>query len=61
VGGKETVYDVNAEEQSLREQMESRVNLNEPVSQDAPHLPCEILLHLHIVRVRHGRFLRGLE
>lgn len=60
-GGKETIYDVNAEEKCFREKTESRVNLNKPVGQNAPHLPREIFLHLHIVRIRHGRFLLGLE
>ncbi len=52
--GEEAVDDVDAEEQRLGQQAEAGVYLDEPVDEDASHLPCEILLHLHGGGVRHG-------
>ncbi len=55
--GEEAVNDVNTEEQGLWQEAETRVDLDEPVGQDATHFPGEVLLVGHVVRVRHRRLL----
>lgn len=55
--GEEAVNDVDREEKGLWEKTEAHVDLDEPVSKDAAHLPCEVLLVVHVIRVRHRRSL----
>jgi hypothetical protein len=34
------------------------VDLNQPVSKDSTHLPCQVFLAIHVVRIREGCLLR---
>mgnify|MGYP007051636791 CR=1 FL=1 len=50
---KEAVDDVDAEEERLGKQPETDMHLDEPVGEDAPHLPGELLLTFHVVGIGH--------
>lgn len=57
---QEAIDNVDGKEESLGQQPEPSVNLNQPVDEDASHLPLEVFLVLHIVGVGHGRLLQLL-
>jgi hypothetical protein len=51
------VNNVHSKVERFREEAEVRVDLDQPVGEDFMHLPCQVLLAVHIVRVREGRLL----
>lgn len=55
---QEAVDDVDGKEEGFGEQAELVVNLDEPVDKNAAHLPLQVLLVVHVVRVGHGLLLR---
>ena len=56
--GEEAVDEVSRDEEGFGQEAEFGVNLNEPVHEDAPHLPLELGLLRHVVGVGHGVFLQ---
>lgn len=57
-GGEKTIDDVYAEEKGFGKKAKAHMDLNQPISQNPSHLPCEFLLTFHVVRIRHCRELR---
>lgn len=51
---QETIDDVDGKEQRLGQQVESSMDLNEPVDENTASLPLEVVLVVHVLRVRHG-------
>ena len=51
--GKKSVDDIDTKEKGFGEKTETRVNLDQPVSQDAAHFPRKVFLRFHIGGVRH--------
>ena len=58
---EEAVDDVDCQEEGLRQQPKTRVNLEKPVNKDAAHLPLELILAIHVVRVGKGGDLKFLH
>ena len=58
---EEPINDVDREEERLWKKPEAGVDLDEPVRQDATHVPGKILLHLHVVGVGHSRLLNNIK
>lgn len=58
---QEAIDDVHCQEKGLRQQPKARVNLQQPVDEDATHLPFEFILAVHVVRVGQGGDLKLLH
>lgn len=58
---QEPVDDVDGEEDRLGQEAELGVDLDEPVDEDAAHLPRHLVLRRHVVGLGHGRELRASE
>lgn len=58
---EETVDDVDSKEQSLGQEPEAGVNLQQPVDEDATHLPLKLVLAVHVVWVGQGSDLELLH
>ena len=61
LAGEEAVDDVDSKEEGLRQQPKTRVNLEQPVDKDAAHLPLELVLAVHVVRVGKSGDLKLLH
>jgi hypothetical protein len=57
-GGKEPIDDVDGEEERFGQEAELLMDLDEPVDEDCSHLPLELGLDGHVVRIREGGDLR---
>lgn len=49
---QEAINDVDGQEQCLGQKVEASVDLDEPVNQNAARLPLQLVLMVHVVRVR---------
>lgn len=58
LGREETINDVHRKEESLRQKVETRMDFDQPVNENATHLPLEIVLVRHIIGVRSRRDLQ---
>lgn len=56
--GEESINEVGSDEQCLGEQAEFRVDLNQPVHDDATHVPVDLALIIHVVGFRLSLYLR---
>ena len=54
---QEAVDDVDGDPERFREQVVAQVYLEQPVDQGLPHLPVDLSLTLHVVRVGHDVLL----
>lgn len=55
---EEAINDVDGKEKRLGKEAELVVDLDEPVNENAAHLPLQVLLVVHVVRVGHGLLLK---
>jgi hypothetical protein len=51
---EEVLNDVNAQEESFWEEVESNVNTHWPVGEDASHIPGQLLPTVHVICAWHG-------
>lgn len=59
--GQEAVEDVDSKEESLWQEVETGVNLDQPIDKDTTHLPLQIFLVLHVLWVWQGGLLKLLQ
>ena len=59
--GEESINDVDSQEEGLREQVETSMDLDQPVNENASCLPLKVVLVRHVLRIGHGATLEVVE